>query len=272
MEREQIRDLRRIQKTEPEGTDLVSLRHILKPIGQRVLQKLAKNDTIRKPSGHIKEHNQLKYVCRQLYYECKALELKHAQLVCSCQRTALAATPFLDFLDFALAYGFWIRDVKLTGNVIGYPNLYLEPIDRLLTIARFCRENPHAVVKYIFHDFEFPTPKKHSRNYLFLEYVIFLKMALRDEKCYTKLLRGASFHEHLLAKSKAASDKWRQNRSVKELVIPNLIFLPHNGLGKKELEHLYWTIGHKNFNPPWKAHCNVPLFIAALRSLLKDGI
>jgi hypothetical protein len=170
----------------------------------------------------------------------------------------------------------WIRDVKLTGNIIGFPQFHLEPLDNLLKIARFCKDNPEATVKYVFDDLETPVPKalkpEPPVNYLFLDHVLVLKLALRDPDVADKLIGSASMHRALLHNKRLYAAAWRDGRSVQELKVSNLIFLPRNGLSQEELERFYKFLTSPRVAPPWTTMVDLPAFVTIMKQQLKDGI
>jgi hypothetical protein len=104
------------------------------------------------------EFNQMKYVCRQLYFECKALELKYAPLIFTGNRLVEPSLQFLTFVERCTpAKASWIRQVKLYGSTYSGPRILLDDIDIFQELVEFCRANPKVHVDYVLQEMQLPT-------------------------------------------------------------------------------------------------------------------
>ncbi|KAF2829481.1 hypothetical protein CC86DRAFT_454078 [Ophiobolus disseminans] len=95
------------------------------------------------------DFNQVKYVCRQLYYDTAGLELKYSSVAFNgtCFYGTDPARTFLNFLGAcATSNVSWPTNIILsTRGMLSA----LEPAGNFLRIADFCRMNPCAKVDYI---------------------------------------------------------------------------------------------------------------------------
>jgi hypothetical protein len=109
------------------------------------------------------EFNQLKYVCRELYNETAALELKHNNLAFS-QVARAELEPDLQLLEFTRLCSptkfAWVQTVELHIKALAMPyrehlSYFLKPhhIDAYIRVAQFCRKHPAISVKYILNSF-----------------------------------------------------------------------------------------------------------------------
>ncbi|KAF2451242.1 hypothetical protein P171DRAFT_425765 [Karstenula rhodostoma CBS 690.94] len=136
------------------------------------------------PTTPTHEFNQLKYACRQLYLETAGLEIKHNALrfdlpeddaytlarvqdsidsgLVSPLASPPSSTTFPPFLyTCAPAKRAWLSRITITIRKPARYSLSPPTVDRLLSLAKFKRENPHVEVTYEYVDevYEYVAPK-----------------------------------------------------------------------------------------------------------------
>ncbi|KAF2845575.1 hypothetical protein T440DRAFT_260685 [Plenodomus tracheiphilus IPT5] len=117
-------------------------------------------------SPNTPEFNQLKYVCRQLYYETARLEVQLNRIEFrSYPGTPGPAQMFSEFLASCSPINVsWFKSV--TPSTIGQETDFddvVEPAKYLRPVADFCRNNPTSLVRYV--PSELPsTPVSNSSN------------------------------------------------------------------------------------------------------------
>jgi hypothetical protein len=129
------------------------------------------------------EFNQLKYACRQLYTETAGLEVKHNMLrfdlpeddayalarvqdsIDSGFDTLTSTAPSTTFPPFLYTCSpekrKWLHHIIVTIRKPASYSLSQPTVDRLLSLARFKRENPHVEIRYEYVDevYEYAAPK-----------------------------------------------------------------------------------------------------------------
>lgn len=111
----------------------------------------------------LPEFNQLKYVCRELYNDTAALELKYNDLAFS-QVARAELEPDRQLLEFtrlcSLTKFAWLTTVELHIKALAIPyyehlSYFLKPhhMNAYARVAQFCRKHPAISVKYILNSF-----------------------------------------------------------------------------------------------------------------------
>lgn len=133
------------------------------------------------PNTH--EFNQLKYACRQLYAETAGLEVKHNALrfelpeddaytlarvqnsVDSGFSTFISEAPSTTFPPFLYTCAphkrNWLSRIIITIRKPASYSLSQPTVDRLLSLAKFKKENPHVEITYEYVDevYDYVAPK-----------------------------------------------------------------------------------------------------------------
>ncbi|KAJ4301689.1 hypothetical protein N0V90_003782 [Kalmusia sp. IMI 367209] len=151
------------------------------------------------PTG--REFNQLKYVCRQLYAETAGLEIKYntlrfelpeddADTLARIQNStdngddALNACPRTSFPPFlyqcSRARLAWVRGIVITIRKPASYSLSQPAVDRLLSLARFTRDNPriHIAYEYVDDRSEYYRPPKYQLALPWLSAAVCLGLAV----------------------------------------------------------------------------------------------
>ncbi|OAG09705.1 uncharacterized protein CC84DRAFT_1202368 [Paraphaeosphaeria sporulosa] len=134
-------------------------------------------------ANHNQEFNQLKYACRQLYAETAGLEVKHNALrfdlpeddaytlarvqnsVDSGFSTPNSEAPSTTFPPFLYSCApdkrKWLSRIIITIRKPASYSLSQPTVDRLLSLAKFKRENAHVEITYEYVDevYEYSAPK-----------------------------------------------------------------------------------------------------------------
>ncbi|KAF2649549.1 hypothetical protein K491DRAFT_683734 [Lophiostoma macrostomum CBS 122681] len=132
------------------------------------------------------ELNQIKYTCRQIYKEARGLELRYNDIAfLERSSTKKASEYFLDFVVYLGPSAKWITNVTIKAQSSARgpdddDDWHLEPVDRFIAIAGWCKSNPQATVHYFFEDLCYEDVGNKASLWGFLLRAHFISLALRD--------------------------------------------------------------------------------------------